>query len=111
MKNEIKNLIEHFKKDNAWKKSEEHIQSYYTRELLRIIGYDNYNIQINDTQEVKTGKRNSYMLYISCKKCYFKKIFKNDIQYMKKNICRKFLGKNDINKIFFIYFWKKLKNK
>jgi methylase of polypeptide subunit release factors len=63
LKSEIEKLVENFKNEKAWNRSEEHIQSLFTIKLLSLLGYDSSNIRINQGQEVKTGKKPDILLF------------------------------------------------
>lgn len=59
---EIKEVAQGFIKDNAFKKSEDDVQSSYTLEILRILGWKPNLWQINKTTDVKTQQRPDIML-------------------------------------------------
>lgn len=58
----LSELLSDFSKKNAWKNSEEGIQSLFTLDLLRFLGWDKHNIIINQGQDVKTGKKPDILL-------------------------------------------------
>ncbi|MBD3359235.1 MAG: N-6 DNA methylase [Candidatus Buchananbacteria bacterium] len=57
LKKKLQELVNKFKAEDGWSKSEEHIQTSFTVELLKILGWDSSNWIINTGQEVKTGKK------------------------------------------------------
>jgi type I restriction-modification system DNA methylase subunit len=62
LRSELSRLISEFKKHNTWKTSEESVQSHYTLDLLRVLGWEKGGIVINQGQEVKTGKKPDIVL-------------------------------------------------
>ena len=62
LKEKIDSLISDFIKNEAWKNSEESIQSLYTLDLLISLGWNKKDIIINQGPEVKTGKRPDILL-------------------------------------------------
>lgn len=63
LKTDIQKLVNKFKNEIAWQSTEEHIQTYFTTELLNMIGWDSAHVQINKGQDVKTGKRPDILLH------------------------------------------------
>ena len=63
LKSEIQKLVTNFKNENAWDRSEEHVQTMFTIKLLDLLGYSSANIRINQGQEVKTGKKPDILLF------------------------------------------------
>lgn len=53
---QIRDLVNDFKDSNGHKKSEEHIQSLFTLNLLAILGWNKSQFKINQGQDVSTGK-------------------------------------------------------
>jgi len=62
LKRILTSLVSDFKNNEAWKNSEESIQSQYTLDLLSKLGWEKKNIIINQGQEVKTGKKPDIIL-------------------------------------------------
>ncbi len=62
-KTKIAELVNNFKNENAWDRSEEHIQTMFTVKLLDLLGFNSSNMRINQGQEVKTGKKPDILLY------------------------------------------------
>ena len=58
----IKSIINKFINENGFIKSEEDVQTSYTLEILKLIGWNSSNWKINTSQEVKTGKRPDILL-------------------------------------------------
>lgn len=61
-KQEIMRLMEAFRAANAWAKSEEDVQSGFTLELLRVLGWSPANWRVNTPTEVRTGKKPDIVL-------------------------------------------------
>ena len=62
IKRAVKKLVEEFKEADGWRKSEEGVQSGFTLELLRRLGWSPVNWQINTGTSVKTGKKPDIVL-------------------------------------------------
>ncbi|MFA5188282.1 MAG: N-6 DNA methylase [Patescibacteria group bacterium] len=63
LKKQLQGLVDDFKVDNGWQKSEEGIQTHFTIKLLELLGWvGSKNIQINESQEVKTGNKPDIIL-------------------------------------------------
>lgn len=68
-------LVEKFKNEKCWNRSEEHIQTFFTTKMLERLGWNSEYIKINQGQAVKTGKipdillhhKNSTLLVIESK--------------------------------------------
>ena len=63
LKTKISELVTNFKNENAWDRSEEHIQTMFTVKLLDLLGFNSSNMRINQGQEVKTGKKPDILLF------------------------------------------------
>jgi len=63
LKTKITELVNNFKQENAWDRSEEHIQTMFTVKLLDLLGFNSSNMRINQGQEVKTGKKPDILLF------------------------------------------------
>lgn len=61
-KSSIKELIEKFKAERGQNRSEEHIQSLFTIKILEILNWKTSNFQINQGQDVSTGKKPDILL-------------------------------------------------
>ncbi|MBI2966794.1 MAG: N-6 DNA methylase [Bacteroidetes bacterium] len=59
---EIKKIAQDFINDGAIKRKEEHIQSSYTLEVLKLLGWSRSSWIINEPQEVQTGKKPDLLL-------------------------------------------------
>jgi len=59
---EIKKVIENFIANNGFIHLEDHVQFHYTLEILKILGWDNKNVIINEPQEIKTGNKPDLLL-------------------------------------------------
>ena len=62
-KRQIKSLLNKFKSENAWKRSEDHIQTWFTTKLIELLGWDSSSVRVNQGQEVKTGKKPDILLF------------------------------------------------
>ena len=67
LKLKFSELVTNFKNENAWDRSEEHIQTMFTVKLLDLIGFNSSNMRINQGQEVKTGKKPDILLFNNSK--------------------------------------------
>jgi adenine-specific DNA-methyltransferase len=68
LKKKLRILVDKFKDENGWSKSEEHIQTSFTIELLKLLGWDSSNWIINQGQDVQTGKKPDIILKSSVSK-------------------------------------------
>jgi len=55
-------IAQDFVNNNAMQRSEEHVQSSYILEVLKILGWSSNNWIINENQEIKTGKKPDVLL-------------------------------------------------
>ena len=62
LKKKLRVLVDKFIAENGWSKSEEHIQTSFTIELLKLLGWDSANWIINQGQDVQTGKKPDIIL-------------------------------------------------
>ena len=67
----IKELIERFKRENGYSKSEDDVRDSYILELLKILGWDASCWKINTLQEIKTGKKPDICLLDNFKSTIF----------------------------------------
>jgi type I restriction-modification system DNA methylase subunit len=59
---EIRYLVERFAAEDAWSRSEDHIQTYFSVRVLDLLGWTSANVKINQGQDVKTGKKPDIVL-------------------------------------------------
>src|SRR5437660_794385 len=58
----IRIIAQEFIDDKAFNRSEEPVQSSYTLEILKVLGWSRAEWVINEPQEVKTGKKPDILL-------------------------------------------------
>lgn len=61
----IKDLVDKFKNEKVWARSEDHIQTFFTVKLLEILDWKSAYLRINQGQDVKTGKKPDIVLHSS----------------------------------------------
>ncbi len=62
LKKQIQALVDKFKTQDGWSKREQDIQTSFTIELLKILGWDSSNWVLDTAQDVKTGKNPDIIL-------------------------------------------------
>ena len=63
LKKQLEKIVADFNADNGWQKAEEGIQTHFIIKLLELLGWNgSKNIKINETQDVKTGKKPDIIL-------------------------------------------------
>ncbi|MCX6745654.1 MAG: N-6 DNA methylase [Candidatus Parcubacteria bacterium] len=63
LKKQLQKLVADFTADNGWQKAEEGIQTHFIVKLLELLGWiGSKHIKINETQDVKTGKKPDIIL-------------------------------------------------
>lgn len=62
LKIKLQKLVDDFKDADGWGKSEEDIQTSFTVELLKLLGWDSKSWKINTGQDVQTGKKPDIVL-------------------------------------------------
>ncbi|OGY41075.1 MAG: hypothetical protein A2Y82_01560 [Candidatus Buchananbacteria bacterium RBG_13_36_9] len=68
LKKGLVSLVQKFKEEDGWSKSEEHVQTSFSIKLLELLGWDSSNWNINQGQDVKTGKKPDIVLKSSTSK-------------------------------------------
>lgn len=68
LKKGLVNLVQKFKDEDGWSKSEEHVQTSFSIKLLELLGWDSSSWNINQGQDVKTGKKPDIVLKSSTSK-------------------------------------------
>ncbi|MBN1325746.1 N-6 DNA methylase [Candidatus Falkowbacteria bacterium] len=65
LKKELQKLVADFKADDGWGKSEDGIQTHFIVKMLELLGWvGSKNVKINETQDVKTGKKPDIILKV-----------------------------------------------
>ncbi|MBD3360034.1 MAG: restriction endonuclease subunit M, partial [Candidatus Buchananbacteria bacterium] len=62
LKKKLQELVNKFKAQDGWSKREQDIQTSFTIELLKILGWDSSNWVLDTAQDVKTGKNPDIIL-------------------------------------------------
>ena len=68
LKKGLVSLVQKFKEEDGWSKSEEHVQTSFSIKLLELLGWDSSSWNINQGQDVKTGKKPDIVLRSSTSK-------------------------------------------
>jgi len=68
LKKGLVSLVQKFKEEDGFSKSEEHVQTSFTVKLLELLGWDSSSWNINQGQDVKTGKKPDIVLKSSTSK-------------------------------------------
>lgn len=65
LKKELQKLVADFKADAGWQMVEDGIQTHFTVKMLELLGWSgSKNVKINETQDVKTGKKPDIILKV-----------------------------------------------